>query len=76
MKKELLEILTQTAQTQTAQLMDERKTSVLNIIEKCKQYWDVDNIGDAEIHAALAYIYSNAMSLRGGLTDAQGGTGE
>lgn len=32
----------------------------MTIQEKCEQYWNAHNIGDAEIHAVLAFIHTKA----------------
>lgn len=36
---------------------------VSNIKAKCQQYWNEHDIPDAEVHAALAFIYSQAAHI-------------
>lgn len=39
------------------------KASLKVIRDKCEQYWNERNIGDAEIHAALEYIERCAWDI-------------
>ena len=41
----------------------DRLAEIRDIKEKCEQYWNEPNIPDAEIHAALEFIYSKAATL-------------
>lgn len=34
--------------------------AIADIQQKCEQYWNAHNIGDAEIHAALEFIHREA----------------
>lgn len=38
----------------------ENKSRMRAIREKCEQYWNEHNIGDAEIHAVLEFIHREA----------------
>lgn len=37
--------------------------AIANIQQKCEQYWNAHNIGDAEIHAALEFIHREAAHI-------------
>jgi predicted transcriptional regulator len=43
-----------------------------NIQEKCEQYWNEDNVLDAEYHAALQMIHEDAQRISYAIAEARG----